>query len=272
MLRKILVSGVGVGLLGLFFFGRDAASYFGTSIGWVKDSVKNSVPMDFEIQRARRMIKDLVPDIRANMHLIAKEEVEIEKLDRQIADSSTRLEKDRTELMRLKTDLASGKTVFQYAGRRYDASQVKADLANRFERYKTTDATRSSLEQMHQARQKSLEAARQKLENMLAAKRQLEVDAEHLDARLKMVEAAQTTSNYNFDDSQLSRAKELVADLRTRLDVAEKLVNSEQYFHDEIPLDGPTSENILEEVTEYFQGNQSQVADAGGSNSCLTQD
>src|SRR5690242_950870 len=109
MLKKLLISGVGVGLLGLFLFGRDAASYVGTSLGWVKDSVKNAVPIEFEIKRARDMLKDLVPEIRTNMHLIAKEEVEAEKLKKQIAESTTKLDKDRAELMRLKGDLGSGR-------------------------------------------------------------------------------------------------------------------------------------------------------------------
>ena len=54
------------------------------------------------------------------------------------------------------------------------------------------------------------------------AKRQLEVDVENLEARLKMVEVAQTASNYQFDDSQLGRVKELIGDLRSRLSVEEK--------------------------------------------------
>ena len=119
----------------------------------------------------------------------------------------------------------------------------------------------ASLKEMQSARQRSLEAARQKLEGMLATKRQLEVDVEHLEARLKMVEAAQTTSDYKFDDSQLSRAKELVTDLRTRLEVAEKLVNAEGSFRDEIPLDQPAPENIVDQVTEYFQTERPLVAD-----------
>jgi hypothetical protein len=76
-----------------------------------------------------------------------------------------------------------------------------------------------------------------------------------------MVEAAQTTSDYKFDDSQLSRAKELVTDLRTRLEVAEKLVNAEGTFHDEIPLDQAAPENIVDQVTEYFQSERPQVAE-----------
>jgi hypothetical protein len=70
-----------------------------------------------------------------------------------------------------------------------------------------------------------------------------------------MVEAAQTTSNYNFDDSRLSQAKELIQDLRGRLDVAERLLNAEGAETGSIILDEVKGdeENIVEEVTEYFQ-------------------
>ena len=261
MVKKVILGTAGAGALCLVLFGREAVSYVGTTAGWFHDSVKNSVPVEFEIDRARRMVRDLVPDIRKNMHVIAKEEVEVERLENQIGDAEKRQEKDRGELMQLKSDLATGKDRFHYAGRSYSVEQVKVDLANRFERFKTHDATLASLKEMHQARQRSLEAARHKLEGMLAAKKKLEVDVEHLEARLKMVEAAQTTSDYQFDDSQLSRAKELVTDLRTRLDVAEKLVNADGYLRDEIPVTEPAPENIVEEVTEYFGGAESHVAE-----------
>ena len=130
--------------------------------------------------------------------------------------------------------------------------EVRTDLANRFERYKTGEATLASLKEIRNARQKSLVAARQKLEGMLASKRQLQVEVENLEARLQMIAAAKATSNYQFDDSQLGRVKELVANLRSRLEVAEKLVNAEVYYHDEIPLDKATPENIVEQVTEHF--------------------
>ncbi|MGE0607311.1 MAG: hypothetical protein AB7O62_09475 [Pirellulales bacterium] len=253
MLKKGIIGATVAVALATFFFGRDAWSYVSTSAGWVKSSVRGSVPIEFEIERARKMVKDLVPDIRANMHVIAKEEVEIARLDRQIADGEGKLAKDRDGLMRLRDDLASAKQEFRYAGRCYTAEQVKVDLANRFERFKTCEATVASLKEIHTARQRSLEAARQKLEGMLAAKRKLEVDVENLEARMKMVEAAQTTAEYNFDDSRLSRAKELIGDLRTRLDVAEKMVNSENAFHDEIPLDSAAPDHIVDEVTQYFE-------------------
>ncbi|MHB1037787.1 MAG: hypothetical protein ACYC35_08010 [Pirellulales bacterium] len=254
MVKKLLILAGGLFLLGALFFGRDALSYIGTTVGWVKNSVKDSVPIEFEIERARNMIKDLVPDIRKNMHVIAKEEVEVEQLKKQITEAEARQEKDQAGLMRLKSDLATaGKEVFQYAGHSYTSQQVKTDLANRFERYKTNDATLASLRQIRDARQQSLDAARQKLEGMLAARRQLSVKIESIEAQLKMVEAKQTTSEYQFDDSRLSRVKTLLGDLQTRLNVAERLVDSEGQFHDEIQLEQPTPANIVDQVTEYFQ-------------------
>jgi chromosome segregation ATPase len=262
MLKRLVWGSAGaLGLAMLLFGGREAASYMRTSAGWVKDTVKNNVPIEFEIERARRMVRDLVPDIRKNMHVIAHEEVEVDQLAKKISGAEGRMEKDRCELMKLKDDLAIQKTSFRYGGREYTVEQVKTDLANRFERYKTNDATLASLKEMHHARQRSLDGARQKLEGMLAAKRQLEVDVEQLEARLKMVEAAQTTSDYKFDDTQLSRVKELVTDLRTRLDVAEKLVNAEGQFRDEIPVSEPAPENIVDDVTEYFNGGHSKLAE-----------
>jgi chromosome segregation ATPase len=260
MIKKLLIGGGIAMLLGGLFFGRDAFSYLGTSIGWVKDSVKQSVPIEFEIERARQMIKNLVPDIRKNMYTIAKEEVEIERLGRQIADTESRLTQDRESILKLKADLESGNEVFQYASHKYNRSDLKSDLAHRFERYKINEATLASLREIAQARNRSLEAARRKLENMIAQKRQLEVEVQNVESRLKMVEAAQTTADYNFDDSRLGRVKELLADLHTKLEVSERLVNSDARFGGEIPVIEPVSENIVQQVTEYFDQQAAKVA------------
>jgi phage shock protein A len=171
--------------------------------------------------------------------------------------------RDKAEILKLKTDLAQVQPVYQYGNRTYTIQQVKLDLANRFERYKTHDATLASLREIHTARRRSLDAARQKLEGMQVAMRQLEVDVENLEAQNKMVEVAQTVSDRNIDDSQLGRVKDLIAEVRTRLHVAERLANSECDFNGEIPLSEAQSNDIVDQVTEYFQPEQggAKVAD-----------
>jgi chromosome segregation ATPase len=256
MFRRALVWGIAGTAVAVLIFGKHLHSYVGTAAGWVQDSVKQSVPMEFEIDRARDMVKDIMPEIRKNMQIIAKEEVEVERLGQQIDQLSKKQERDRADLTSLRDSLSGGGVSFKFAGRAYTVDQVKGDLANRLERYKTSDATLASLHDMQSARQKSLDAAREKLDQMLAQKRQLEVDVENLEARLKMVEVAQTSSNYNFDDSHLGNLKELIGDLRTRLSVEEKMVNVEGKLQGEIPVDQPANatDNIVERVTEYLDG------------------
>jgi chromosome segregation ATPase len=255
MIKKLIFAGVGVAALATLVFGTSIYSYVRTTAGYVKDGMAETVPVDFQIDRARGLIQDLVPEVKKNMHVIAKEEVEVQRLDEQIAQHETRLAKEREQILKLKTDLSENRVSYNYGGRSYAAAEVRQDLANRFERFKTGEATLASLKQIRSARDKSLSAARQKLEGMLAAKRQLQVEVENLQARSQMIAAAKTTSSYQFDDSRLGNVKELIADLKARMEVSEKLVNAEANFHDEIPLEKAVPENIEEQITQYFMPN-----------------
>jgi phage shock protein A len=252
MIRKVLIATAAIVLAAVLLFGHNTLGYIRTSWGYLHNSVHNSVPVSFEIDHARQMIQDLAPEVRKNMHVIATEEVEVQRLDEQIANVESKLAKEKEQLLRLKTDLAAGKDSYNYGGRNYTVAEVRTDMANRFDRYKTNEVTLTSLKQVHDARLKSLDAARQKLEGMLAQKRQLQVEVENLEARNQMVAAAKATSNYQFDDSQLGRVKELVQNLNTRLIVEEKVAKSEVEPQGEIPLEKASPQNIVDQVSDYF--------------------
>jgi chromosome segregation ATPase len=256
MLKKTAILGAGLALVLGLVFGR---SHVLTTVGLVKQSVKDSVPIEFELKRARQLITELEPEIRRNMHLIAKEEVEVEKLAKAVADNNTQLTKSREEIVRLKNDLDRGESTFVYAGRSYSAKQVKTDLTNRFARYETRESALANNEKVLNARQKGLAAARQNLEEMLASKSRLEVEIENLEARLKMVEVAQTKSNFSFDDSRLSHTKELISDIQARIEVAERMVDAEGQFHDEIPLETVADEDISRKIAEKFGSERAEI-------------
>ncbi len=262
MLKKTLLSSAGAMLLAGFVFGTDTVSYFTTSAGWVRDSVKDSVPLEFEIERARTLVKDLSTDVEKNMGTIATEEVQVEKVKKQIQQLQETLSTERVGILRLQTELSTEKDHFEFAGKTFTKEQVKTDLANRFERFKTNEATLTSLTDMRQAREKGLTAAQEKLKGMLAARRQAEVDIQNCQARLAMLQAAQTTSAVTLDDSRLSRAKSLISDVQTRLDVASKRLAASTDVRSEIQLDDPKSQNIEDKVAEYFNLPGSQVGQA----------
>ena len=252
MFYKLIMGGVAAAVLTGFLLGSDALSYLSTSCERVTASVKDSVPIEFQIDRASKMVRDLEPEIRRSMHVIAKEEAEVEILDEQISTGENEASKAKSDIMRLQSDLKTGKSVFQYASKRFSVGDVKKDLSRRFALYKTSDATLGSLRDMRDARQHNLEAARQKLSAMMTAQKQLEVDVTNLEAKLKLVEVAQASNELQLDGSQLAKAKQLMLDIRTRLDVAAKLANADTNFQVGIPLDGVASENITDQVTDYF--------------------
>ncbi len=253
MIKKVLVSGTVLALLSGLFFGRDAVSYVSTSVGWVKDTVKDSVPIEFEIQRARNMIRDLDPEIARNMHLIAAEETQVVSLRDEMAASAKQLDKDRRDVVRLKNDLENGGSQFVYAGVSYSQKQVETDLSRRFERFKVREATVEKLQKILTARDVGLVAANEKLKAMQSAKRQLEVEVENLKARLEMVKVAESTSNFSFDDSKLARTRQAIKDIKARIDVAEKMANANVNLPDQITLEESESRNITDEVAKYFK-------------------
>lgn len=256
MVKKMLLAGAGLVLLLGLFFGR---SHVSTTVGMVRETVKESMPVDFEIKRAREMIKELEPEIRRNMHLIAKEEVEVTHLREHLTTAEEQLAQAKADILRLKGDLERGESYYVYVGRSYTANQVENDLANRWDRFKVKEATVENLHKVLEAREARLTAAQEKLKTMLAAREQLLVDVENLEARLTMLEVAQASSNINLDDSHLARTKELIQDIGTRIDVAERMVNADVELPGQIQLDEPQQEDVLEEITRHF-GQEDEAA------------
>ncbi len=252
MLKKLVLITVGTLLAVGIFHKTNLGSYMKTSYRRAATAAEESVPLEFQIDRARNMVKDLEPEIRRSMHVIAKEEVEVGELDKRVKQATDKSEKDKGEIMRLQADLKTGNSVFHYAGHSYTSGEVKEDLARRFNRFKTVDGTLDSMKKMRDARQANLDAARQKLTAMMAAQRQLQVDVENLEAKLKLVQVAEASSDFQFDDSHLARCKDLMTDIRSRLDVAAKLANADENFHDEIPLEQAQADDVTDQVASYF--------------------
>jgi septal ring factor EnvC (AmiA/AmiB activator) len=264
MIKKLLLTGGVLALLSSVTLGVPLLGYARCGVNWLRSSATDAVPLEWELKRARQMIADLKPEIEVNAKRIAREKVEVARLEQQVQDTDERLAKTQADIERLSEDLRSENQYYTYGGRTYTSSQVKSDLSNRFKRFKTRRATAEKLQQMLTAREASLRAAHERMDAMLGAKRQLEVEVENLQARLGALRVAQTSSQLNLDDSQLARTRELLDEIATRIDVEEETMHVDVEYFGEIDLDEPSEENLLEEITSYFdrceQSQESLVA------------
>ena len=69
MIKKALLVVTGLGLTTLVLFGRDAASYVSTTYNRLTSTVTDNVPTEFQIDRAKQMVRDLEPEIRRAMRV-----------------------------------------------------------------------------------------------------------------------------------------------------------------------------------------------------------
>ena len=263
MFKKLAMVGV-LGALGAgTLLATGAWSYVKTGVHTAHQSMRDSVPIEWEIKRARDMICELKPEIQRNAEIVAREEGAVKRLNEEIGNKETLLSKGHSDIMRLKGDLESasqsGSVHFTYKGRKYNESQVREDLSNRFKQFQVHEQTTNKLKQVLSARERNLDASRRKLESMLAAKRELEVEIENIQARLTLVEVAQTNSPIALDDSRLSSTRQLLDEIGTRIDVAERMIASEGALQGSIDLDETTSPELIDEISDYFGAGRSDV-------------
>ncbi|MBA4030314.1 MAG: hypothetical protein C0478_05395 [Planctomyces sp.] len=257
MLKKLLIAGVGALGLGAMVFGADLPSYLRTSASSLRSAVKAEVPVEFEIARARQFVEKLVPDIRQCMRVIAEQQVDTEQLKVQIASRSDLLGKQKQTILTQKASLAAGQGTFRYAGHTYSANDVQRDLSIRFERFKAAEQSLAADQKVLTAREQTLAANQEKLATMLKAKQDLEVQLEQLTARLETVRAAEAATAVTIDDSNLSRARELISSLNRQLDVKEKLIDQSGQISGLIPIEEisipQTNEELTRQIDAYFQ-------------------
>ena len=253
--KKSLIGAAVLVALGTFVFGRDVLSYATTWGGTVRDAVKSEVPLEFEIERARTEVENLVPDIRDMMHVIASAQVDVDHKAKEVERRSDALGSQKNAILALRNDLDTGRSEFVYARHTYSADDVRKDLEKRFKQYKVAENSLESDVQILTAWKKTMTANQEKLDTMLTAKQDLEVQIEQLEARLRTVEAAEATATLSFDDSKLAKAKKLIAELNKQLDVRERQASLEGQVNGLIPVEEATESteaSITNRIDDYF--------------------
>lgn len=250
-LRRLFLAGLAA--TGLYTFGGDGLSYLTTASRMVSTGVAEQIPVEFELERAKTMIGDLIPDIKRNMVVIAQEEVSVEDIRQEIEDSQAGLDSQREEIKKLCGAIPDGDQVVRIGNRVATSGEIKTELKRRFARYRMSEATLHAKNDLLASRETSLYAARTKLERMLNSKRDLEVEVENLQARLHTVQSEAVTSKVEFDESHVARCEKLVDGLRIRLQVAERLLTADGNVDEILPSTFTIGdEDVVAQINTYF--------------------
>lgn len=256
MVGKVIKYGaIGTGgacLLGLLVFGGDLFSYVSSSVNSARSAVKESVPIDFELRRAHDLLENVIPEMQANVRLIAQEEVEVANLKQDIQQSDLALAAERGRIEKLSGMLNVEQASYTFGERKYSRDDVKDDLARRFDRFKEAQQIQDGKRHLLTSREKSLSAAMQQLDKTRSQKVVLEDKIAALEAQHRLVKAASAGSQFKVDNSKLAQTDKLISDIKKRLDVAERVLSHEARFVQPIEVDTVSEKDLLSQVNEYF--------------------
>lgn len=243
---------VGAGILGGLFFGKDMVSYARSSAKSVRSAVKDAVPLEFELKRAKDMLEEVIPEMHANIKLISQEEVEIAALQADIEQSQQNLAEEGQRIQKLRKALNVQQASYRFGDRHFTRTDVKQDLSHRFARYKEAELVHASKQHLLSNRQRSLQAALQLLEDTRSQKRLLEDKISALEGQYRLVKAASVGSSVSIDNSKLAKTEKLIADIKKRLDVAERVLTHESRFVQTIPVDTVSEVDLLTLIDDHF--------------------
>lgn len=270
MLKKIVVGTAAAALAGGLLLGSDALSYLRTFGGNVRQAVKSEISVEFELDRIRNEVDNLMPEIRRHMTVVAEQSVDVKDLERELTDKEASLGRQKEAILALRSDLETGRDNFTYKAVSYTRSEVEADLAHRFESYCTAEDCVKRDRQILTAQRDTLRANQKKLDTMLSRKQDLVVKVAQLEARLKQVQAAETINSIEIDDSRLAHVEKMIKDMNHALDVRESVLETEGQVLGRIPVEdaeAPVKGDVVGEIDAHFGLDGSEAVVEADSNS-----
>lgn len=240
-------------------------SYVFSGGKYMKEAMADSVPIEFELRRARDIIDDLIPEMHANIRLIAKEEVEIESLETELVAASARADEHRVKLAGLRDVLRADHVRYVIAGRSYSHVHLERDLARRLEQCQNAADILAGKERLLENRRTALDAAQRSLAETQRAKEELTAQVATLESQFRLVQASSVGTEFELKATKLASARRLLKNIKKRLDVAQRVLEKEQYFVDFVPTETEPDEDLLDQVDSYLNTSGPNDGDRPGS-------
>lgn len=238
---------------GLFVFGGDLWKQAAQLRDHFRNEVRESMPVDLEINRARDLAASLVPDLRRNHEVIAREQAEIDELRLDIRQAQGQLQDQRDSLLELRSQIPSptksANNVIQ------PLADLRRELRHRFVVFQTAELTLEAKNEMLKCREEALAKSIIAQNEMLAKKKELEAQVAQLEARVKLIQRENSEHHVVVDHDKVARCEELLKYLRKRLTVSEKVAEfSENTLTDNRSPDGESAGDKIElEIDQHFE-------------------
>lgn len=142
-----------------------AWSYLRTAQHTVSESLRDAVPIAFELERVAQLTRELIPEIQTSQKVAAQLEVEVEYLEREIKTMSDSQGEAKSQMQKLRAALGqpgespSGER-HSFGDRTFSRADIEQDRSRRLERYENASVELQAREKLLATRRQTITSRR----------------------------------------------------------------------------------------------------------------
>ena len=261
IIKWTVISTAAVVAGGFFIFGTHMGSYISTVTGSVREGIRGQIPVEFELKRADKLIREIDPEIQSCKRDLAQAEVDLDDLKASVIKLEQIVAHDERRVQNGYELLAGeGHGEIRLASNRYQRRRYEAELARVFDSFNNNTAILKTKQALIERQTQAVVAAKQRLDVVRAEKVRLESMVSSLKLQKSSLDALAAGSHrFDLDDSSLSRAKEVLANVKERLDVKQKMLEYDMFPVTLSDVAAAPQRDIIMEIRDQFAaGNQVQ--------------
>jgi chromosome segregation ATPase len=260
----LAVGAVIVGLVVITFTGLGTLA----QVKWHEANrwMEKQVPPETQLKRLQAEISKIDGDIKKNLGKVAAQQVEVERLEANLAAVKEQQAKLREDIAVMTKALDSKEQPIQYNGKKYRPSELAIRLDSKVSEYETLKTSIKTKEQVLAAKRQSLELAHARINEMRVQKDQLKETAAKLETRIEKVNLERMDCPVDLDGSQVSKCRELADKLDRQLaedEAQAKLLKQYGYDKDRktVTHDEKTIDEIQQAAKKALQDDDEKVVD-----------
>jgi hypothetical protein len=231
-------------------------SYAGTIIASGRDSLRNTVPREFEIARVKNEIQRLDRAYAALLGPIAEKKASVRRLEAEVTTAKSNLSERRDLLLTLTNAIDSKEKEIAYNGTNYTLAQAKVRLAKEFASFKKAEVTLAAQQKLLEAERQNLVASLEQLGKLVDQKREFEIAIAQIEAEEAVLRAESVSNPLKMDEGPVADIANDLKALRQAQDVDRERRDLERQYGSKIgdaqPQGPPVAD--LTAVRDYLEG------------------
>jgi len=241
MIKKMVILGV-IGFIAVTAIsGTKIASYLRSEARSMRQQAEDNIPPEKEIARLKNEVSLLDKDVKTLVAQLAKERVEVNQLKDKVDEMAATQSKNK-ELFNARLDaVEKAESQVTFGNRQLTVAAAMAELKADKKRLDTAQKSLSAHEALLANRIKIRDNLEKQLEATKNQKSELAAAVEDMEAELALLKLQQTESKYQTDDTRLSKIKEDLRKLRTKVEIKREELKITQTTMDETPAATTTS-------------------------------